>query len=329
MSDDTANTEATGDEDIDSSEVTRAPEVKAPKSTLEFVEAKRAERSATEPASKPRAAAESKGSEAPAAEGEEKKADDSKAAIYTSAELREELKTKDLRDLDPKRLPPETKETLSILQAAEGKKHSALNARIKELDDLIAKAKGVADVNSSPQAEEEDENLPVTKEELRAIFKSKAGREFIAETMRELGHDPEDAKMRADQRFMQSAIADASGEIEALQNDKGFFDDTVKAISDNERWAKVVRDSTDKTAVSLTFQAAALKVQADRAAKAVATASDDATKKVKETEARRKEKEAANRKPASKAAGAPKRPTSTSGEKMSSLEFIQNRRAAG
>jgi len=98
-------------------------------------------------------------------------------------------------------------------------------------------------------------------------------------------------------------------------------------ISKNEKWAQVARTSTDKISVSLIFQAAALKVRADRAAKVAAEAVSDTTKKANDIEARRKEKEAANRKPASKAAGTTSRSTATPGERLSTIDVIKNRRA--
>lgn len=229
------------------------------------------ERAATEGASKT-----TKSDAEPAKEGESKEATDDKATepkVYTPAEIDEELKTKDLRDLDPKRIPPELKSTLDKLQAAEGRKHKALNdklalvdQKLKQLDETLAKAKD-GKPEAKPAETEEDENLPLSKDEIRETLKSKAGKAAVAEILEELGYERIDAKEAAESRLVRDAIATAKSEDTRLQDEK-FFDETLEVINADERLSKIAKkEKVSGAELTYVFLTAANNVARTRADK--------------------------------------------------------------
>jgi hypothetical protein len=313
--------EAQDDANDESGTLINAPEPS--KSVREFIASRRAERAATESA--PQLESEPKGDDEAAKGDEEKEAPkDDATKPYTD----EEMATMDLRDADMSRVPPYARETVRKLQAAEARKHRELNARKQELDGLLDKAKSTTQPTASEDApaSEEDDIPAFTKEELRQVFKSRAGREFLSETLQEFGVDLEDSRERADQRFMQSAIADAIGDVPQLSDEK-ILSATIDLIKDNPKWAKIAAESTDKVAISLVFQAAAGKVL-DAAAKAEVEA---AKKEKARLEAERQKVKTAiekkNRVPSSHAAGAQRKAPVPTG-KLPVLDFIKQQREA-
>ena len=259
--------------------------------------------------------------------------DDAAPKLYTDAELEEELKTKDLRELDPKRLPAALKTTLAKLQAAEGRKHSALNDKVKELDlklkqldDALAKAN--TGKEAKPTEPEEDENLVLSKEEIQAVLKSKAGQAALAENLRELGYDPTDAREAAESRMFRDAIAAAKSEDVRLQEEP-FFDEALEIIKGDERLSKLSqKENITGAEIRYVFLTAANMVAKSRLDKASAdiekTRSELAAEKANLKKAAQ---EASNRNtPASKAVGG-RQPNLASEAKPSIREYVKGIRA--
>lgn len=309
------------DDSTEGSSATIKPET--PKSVREFVTSKRAERAATESTQSSKSEPEkSRDDEATEGAGDESK------TVETQYYTDEQMASMDLRDAEPDRVPLAVRETVRKLQAAERKKHTTLNDKATELEDLIARAKEGIQLTASRQTEPEaEEELSFSKEELRQIFRSKQGKQFLSEAFEEIGMPLELAQELADRQFMQSAVADATGEFKQLAEPK-FFDEVVALIRDTPRWAKVVKESKDKMSVSLVFQAAAGKIR-DTQSVAERAAMDKEKLKADEDKKKLKAaKEAANKKPSSHAAGAGRKPTVPLGERPSVREFVTQARAA-
>jgi hypothetical protein len=248
--------------------------VEAPKpTTAEIVAAARAERE--KPAAKPSSAAPEK-----SAEADKKTEGDEKVVFYTA----EQLTTMDLRSADLNKVSPELRTTVKGLQAAENKKHAALNQRLKELEEQKKPAK--------PEPEEEEQLF--TDDEIDKMLGSKKGQAKLDKWAADRGLDFEQVKTEGEQRLIRNAVEDATEDHPELKDEK-FFDETADAIANNAKWAQTFADNRgNRKMLSLIFEAAAASVKLARAATKAADVAKEKEAVAKEKDKIKTQKEAAN-----------------------------------
>jgi len=285
-----------------------APEAPVERTALDVVRERRAElRGTSKPAATPAAP------EAPETSGDEGKAEaEPKDDFYSD----DELAGMDLRSVDMKRVPPALRATVGKMQTAERKKHEALN---RERAALQSERESLRRPVDPPKpAVEEDEDLPFSKDELTAIFQSKAGRAMLREVLKEEGLSLEGAREDQQTKIVNRAISSASTKHPEMKDD-AFFDEVVSAIESDADWTATFEANKGNSAVLAgVFKAAAAEVKASRGA---------AEKKTVDTDKERvkRAKEAANAKPGSQAAKAVKK--SGGGSPLTDVDFIKQRRA--
>lgn len=250
--------------------------------------------------------------------------------MYTAQEL---VEADDLRELDPKRIPPELKSTLAKLQAAEGRKHKALKSKsdeidlkLKQLDEMIAKAK--PGTEAKPTELEEDDTLPLSKQEIKDIIKSPAGQAALAESLEDLGYHRVDAVNAAESRLVVDAVANAKTEDPRLQDEK-FFDETIEAIKGDERLSKMSKKEkvTGAELLYVFLSGANLAARARLDSETAAIAKEREQLAADKERLKKAEREDKNRAPGSKTVGN-RQPIVPSGERPSIRDFVKSQRAA-